>query len=144
MKYYRDVNSRGLTYWPEYDTTNKSYAVLEEDVIVKQNLYKDRVEFWLETVPHLLTQTTNTKTNKTTDKTTETATTDKTTDKTTKTVTTDKTLDTTTPEQKISEATVRTSSTTNEPRDDENDADILKNSSFTIMVLLLYQRLSSP
>ncbi|XP_052071189.1 carboxylesterase 5A-like [Mytilus californianus] len=53
MKYWSnfaktgDVNSAGLPRWPTYNLITKQYALLDVNVTTKNNLYQDRVDFWL-------------------------------------------------------------------------------------------------
>lgn len=53
MKYWSnfaksgDVNGDGLPKWPQYDVTSKQYNLLDVNVTLQNNLYKDRMDFWL-------------------------------------------------------------------------------------------------
>jgi hypothetical protein len=38
--------------WPHYDRTTKQYALLDANVTVHNNLYKERMNFWLTQVMH--------------------------------------------------------------------------------------------
>jgi hypothetical protein len=33
--------------WPQYDITTKQYALLDTNITVHNNLYKERMNFWL-------------------------------------------------------------------------------------------------
>ncbi|XP_076075343.1 carboxylesterase 5A-like [Mytilus galloprovincialis] len=60
MKYWSnfaktgDVNGPGLPHWPQYDVHDKQYAELDVNVKIKSNLFKSRVDFWLNDIKPLL------------------------------------------------------------------------------------------
>ncbi|KAK7462578.1 hypothetical protein BaRGS_00038372 [Batillaria attramentaria] len=50
---------RGTFQWPEYDLTTRAYTDLDQTISVKQNLYPDRMDFWLRQIPAMLSGTDN-------------------------------------------------------------------------------------
>ncbi|XP_071128565.1 fatty acyl-CoA hydrolase precursor, medium chain-like [Mytilus edulis] len=52
-----DTNGDGLPVWKQYDLVTRSYIVLDVNVTTQQNLYKDRIDFWLQTIPNILNAT---------------------------------------------------------------------------------------
>lgn len=48
------MNGPGLPHWPQYDVLDKQYAELDVNVKIKSNLFKSRVDFWLNDIKPLL------------------------------------------------------------------------------------------
>ena len=42
-----DVNGPDLVQWPKYTVVKKKYALLDVNVTIQSNLYKERMDFWL-------------------------------------------------------------------------------------------------
>ncbi|CAG2236092.1 CES1 [Mytilus edulis] len=64
MKYWSNfaktgnVNGNGVPEWPEYDLVTKKYSLLDVNPVIQNNLYKDRMDFWLTQIPALKSGTT--------------------------------------------------------------------------------------
>lgn len=54
FSYYRNPNGKDLeTFWPAFDSETESYLKINRTMTVEEHMFKDRMTFWLETVPSL-------------------------------------------------------------------------------------------
>lgn len=56
-RFHRDVNGPGLPQWNEYDIIKGHYINLDINITTGQHLYEDRIKFWLNDVPTILSDT---------------------------------------------------------------------------------------
>jgi|JYMV01.1.fsa_nt_gi hypothetical protein len=56
-RFYSDVNGPGLPQWNEYDIIKGHYINLDINITTGQHLYENRIKFWLNDVPTILSDT---------------------------------------------------------------------------------------